>query len=139
MKPTTPIEALEHVLPLWLLEAQEIIDGLAAIGWHLAPDAALPASVPAGDPRSAPAQIDNLSDRSWAVWQLVSMSTEGLTSKELNRAYSRLHRVYPAMDYDSPRKRLPELARAGHVVRTEQMRNGAHVWLAVGERKQMAA
>jgi hypothetical protein len=127
-------------------EADAIREVLTENGAFLSYGVGLPESVPAGDPRTAASEIDNVSPRSWAVWHTLVVAGEPLSTEELNDRYqqyaARMPGVYPPMAWDSPRKRLSELARAGHVTQVlkdgkpelRKNRNNASctVWRAAG-------
>lgn len=139
MKPTTPLDALTAAidsLPSLWSEPAQILEALGEQGWHLSPDLSLPRSVPKGDPATAAAEIDDVTQRQWCAWN--TLCTLGpLTSDELAERYDELltNRVTP-QSAASIRSRLAELERAGHVRRIDERRrtrNGglARVWVAV--------
>lgn len=165
-RPETPVEALAAALhsdrnshasgsvcdsdcATWVMdmrEAEGLVDALAEVGWHLSADMALPSSVPAGDPRTAPSSIDDLSDRQWGCWWVLGLYCDGLTSDELAERYELNRQTFNLAPQSaaSIRSRLAELARAGHVLKTQERRrtpNGgsAVVWRAVDERQRTVA
>jgi hypothetical protein len=171
VKPTTAAEAIAfsqhrrlhpthdgfgccHFWEIELADAAELVSDLEAIGWDPPrPSLSLPTSVPSGEPKSAAKEIDNLSDRQWAVWWLLSFYRR-LTDEELVERYG-LHsgaraankggcRILPPQTPQSIRSRRAELVRAGHVVKTAERRptsNGgtAAVWAAVGSATEALA
>lgn len=117
---------------------------LSSQGWMLVPKVSVPRSVPKGDPADNWQTIDDVSDRAYAVWWLLSFRGP-LTDNELVERYDPdLHHWMPKQGDSSIRSRRAELVRAGLVEWTGEKRptgNGGSgkVWRALGEPKQVAA
>lgn len=127
------------------MEADKLDRRLTEIGWMVAPQVSLPRSVPRGEPATAASSIDDLSDRQWAVWWLLSYRGPQ-TDEELVDGYSgtmvwdrnRERHFLPYQTAQSIRSRRAELVRAGHVIPTGAKRptkagGYAAVWKAVGD------
>lgn len=157
MKPETPLGALaaaihldtydSHPTPcscLWwrqdVDQAQRLLEGLTELGWlPPAPMVSLPESVPAGEPATAASEIENLTDRQWAVWFVLShfgpQADEELVDRYAAGVFGSAGNILPPQTPQSIRSRRAELVRAGHVAKTGERRptsNGgtAAVWVA---------
>lgn len=134
-------------------EALPLTEWLDDHGAHLVYDVKLPTSAPKGDPKTAAASIENLNDRQWAVWWVLSYygpltdevaveRYDAFTGMNLRTvAYCNPDispRLLPPQSAASIRSRRAELVRAGHVYDTGEKRatsNGgqARVWAARSE------
>lgn len=156
---TTPVAALDDALAVVCppslfdrIDPHALNDALAVKGWTLVPTTSLPASVPAGDPRTAADEIGNLSDRQWAVWWVLKFYGP-LTNESLEDRYTLFSatmtpagptgveaggRFLPPQTPQSIRSRRKELERAGLVRATDarkrtRMGRPAIVWAVTGE------
>lgn len=149
MRPTTPIEVLARalhflrddghdcrddcpVLAMDTSEAEDVVQALGAIGWHLSRDLSLSESAPRG--REGTLDLTDFTE------QVLSLFVRGpLSTYELNARYADLSDalpgLYPKRAFDTPRKRLVELERAGFVrklTRDGKQSTRHHIGVAYG-------
>lgn len=121
--------------------AERLADHLSQVGPHgyrVVANQSLPVDAPKGDPRKTSERIEDLPERTHAVWTIIdSAGDHGITGPELDRWYAADNTLPPAST-QFPSKRLTELERAGHIARTDQTRNGACVWVSTSAAEQAA-
>lgn len=105
-------------------EATPILETLSDLGFHLVADVSLPNSAPRGD--RAAEKIDDLSERQWAVWFVIShfgpLTDEEADARYQAGVFGSEGNVLPPQTPQSIRSRRKELERAGHVAATGEKR-----------------
>lgn len=147
MKPTTDKAALAAALELDGLtpytaqrEAERLVTFLEDMGWIVAPTVSLPKSAPKGREGTL-----DLTDFTEQVLYVVAAYSP-LSTDELNNRYQgfseRLPSLFPKRSWDTPRKRLAEMERAGFVRQVrrsdgkQRTRNGFGMWEATAKGRE---